>query len=75
MFKAFYYFAFFEKKNNAKQLWVFIDFVIHAKLPTTCLPFRANVDSNKTDDPNETSEIFNDCFVKIGESIQKKREQ
>ena len=46
--------------------------VIHTKRSTICSPLRVNVDRYETDDPSETSEFFNDYFVKIGESIAKK---
>ena len=70
--KAFYYSAISERKNNPKRLWEFINSVIYTKRTIICYPFRVNVDNYETDDPSETSEIFNDYFVKIGESIAKK---
>ena len=69
--KAFYYSAISERKSNPKQLWEFINFVIHTKRTIICPPLRVNVYDYETDDPGETSEIFNDYFVKIGESMLK----
>ena len=70
--KAFYDSAISERKNNPKQLWEFMDSVIHTKRSTTCPSHRVNVDSSKTEDPGENLETFKDYFVKIGESIARK---
>ena len=49
-----------------------INSIIHTKRSTAISRLTVNVDSYETNDPNETSQIFNDYFVKIGESIAKK---
>ena len=41
--KSFYYSAILERKINPKQLWKFLNSVIHTKRSTNCLPRRVNV--------------------------------
>ena len=73
--KAFYYSVISERKNNPKQLWEFINSVIHTKRTTICPLLRVNVDNYETDDPGKTSEIFNDYFVKLENQLLKKLKQ
>ena len=63
---------FFRKKSNPKQLWKFINDVIHTKRSSTSLPFKLTLDSNESDEQGIISECFNKYFVQIGESIVKK---
>ena len=70
--KPYYHATIFERKNNPKQLWNFINNVIHIKRSSTSLPFKLTSDSNETDELREISECFNEYFVQTGESIAKK---
>ena len=70
--RAYYHASIFERKNIPKQLWNFINNIIHTKQSSTNLPFKLTLDSNKTDEPSEISECFNEHFVQIGDSIAKK---
>ena len=70
--RAYYHATIFERKNNPKQLWNFINNIIHTKRSSTNLPFKLTLDGNETDEPGEISECFNEYFVQIGELIAKK---
>ena len=70
--RAYCHATIFERKNNPKQLWNFINNIIHAKRSSTNLPFKLSLDCNETDDPGEISECFNEYFVQIGVSLAKK---
>ena len=70
--RAYYHATIFERKNNSKQLWNFINNIIHTKRSSTNLPFKLTLDGNETDEPGEISECFNEYFVQIGELIAKK---
>ena len=70
--RAYCHATIFERKNNPKQLWNFINSIIHTKRSSTNLPFKLTLDGNETDEPGEISECFNEYFVQIGELIAKK---
>ena len=58
--RAYYHATIFERKNNSKQLWNFINNVIHTKRSSTNLPFILTLDSNETDESGEIVECFNE---------------
>ena len=70
--RAYYHATIFERKNNPKQLWNFVNNIIHTKRSSTNLPFKFTLDNNEMDEPGKISECFNKYFVQIGESIAKK---
>ena len=70
--RAYYHSTIFEKKNNPKQPWNFMNNIILTKRSSTNLPFKVTLDSNETDESDEISECFDEYFVQIGESIAKK---
>ena len=70
--RAYYHATIFERKNNPKQLWNFINNIIHTKRSSTNLPFKFTLDNNEMDEPGKISECFNKYFVQIVESIAKK---
>ena len=70
--REYYHATIFKRKNNLKQLWNFINNVIHTKQSSTNLPYKLTLDSNEMGEPGEISECFNEYFVQIGESIGNK---
>ena len=70
--RAYYNATIFERKNNPKQLWNFINNIIHTKRLSTNLPYKLTLDSNEANKPGKISECCDEYFVQIGESIAKK---
>ena len=68
--KMYYKTAISEQKNNPRELWKLIHFVISNK-PSSTKPSisKINVDNLVIDDPLKISNLFNDYFIKVGHSI------